>query len=569
MATTAPRKRGFPTHQLFVLSLCRICEPISFCSILPYIYYMTESFGIAKNENEIAIYAGMVTSAFAFAEFTTGMMWGRISDKFGRKPVLIMGLVGTMLSMLMFGFAKSFPMALIARAIGGGLNGNVGVIQTTVAELATEKEYQARAFAVMPFIWCLGSIIGPTLGGLLAEPVKRYPAVFHPGGVFEEYPYLLPSLVSASILVVGIIIGTLFLEETHQILREKPDIGVRAGRKIVGFFKRHSSSRGNIKGPKGYSSPHNQQEEGLLVSGGSEYSTFANAPTTNITEEEQVRKRPPTTKTFTTPVVLLIVSYGILAYHTMGAEQIFPVFLATPRSPEPPHHLFKFTGGFGLDTQSIGFILAVQGVASMIIQFFFFPLIVEHFGILSVYRFCMFLYPISYLIVPYIDFLPPSLSMAGVYAVLLVKIVFAVLSYPCNAILLTNAAPSLLVLGTINGIAASTASICRAFGPAITGVIYTQGLDLGMVGLAWWANAGVCVLGGIQCLWMEEGDFYSNHQTGEVVTDGETGRSVVARTTRFVAGEECNEHTMAHKVADEEDANSFTEEADMGGRERS
>jgi len=97
---------------------------------------------LQKNANEIAVYAGMVTSAFAFAEFTTGMMWGRISDKFGRKPVLIMGLVGTMLSMLIFGFAKSFPVALIARAVGGALNGNVGVIQTTVAELATEKEYQ-------------------------------------------------------------------------------------------------------------------------------------------------------------------------------------------------------------------------------------------------------------------------------------------------------------------------------------------------------------------------------------------------------------------------------------------
>jgi len=503
---------------------------------------------LQKNENEIAVYAGMVTSAFAFAEFTTGMMWGRISDKFGRKPVLIMGLVGTMLSMLIFGFAKSFPVALIARAVGGALNGNVGVIQTTVAELATEKEYQgmlnrstisgvrmmddaqnclARAFAVMPFIWCLGSIVGPALGGLLAEPVKRYPAVFHPGGVFEEYPYLLPNLVSASILVVGIIIGTLFLEETHQILREKPDIGVRTGRKIVGFFKRRSSSGGNIKGPKGYSSPSGQQEEGLLASAGSEYSTFANAPATNITEEEQVRKRPPTTKTFTTPVVLLIVSYGILAYHTMGFEQLFPVFLSTPRSAEPPHHPFKFTGGFGLETQSIGFILSVQGVASMAIQFFFFPPIVEHFGTLSVYRFCMFLYPISYLIVPYIDFLPPSLSMAGVCAVLLVRIAFAVLAYPCNAILLTNAAPSLLVLGTINGIAASTASICRAFGPTITGLIYTQGLELGMVGLAWWANAGVCVLGGIQCLWMEEGDFDSSHQAGEVLTGGETGRSVV------------------------------------------
>ncbi|PWW78563.1 MFS general substrate transporter [Tuber magnatum] len=579
MATTVPRKKKeFPTRQLFVLSLCRICEPISFCSIFPYIYYMIESFGSVKNANEIAVYAGMVTSAFAFAEFTTGMMWGRISDKFGRKPVLIMGLVGTMFSMFIFGFAKSFPVALIARAVGGALNGNVGVIQTTVAELATEKEYQARAFAVMPFIWCLGSIIGPALGGLLAEPVKRYPAVFHSGGVFEEYPYLLPNLVSAIILVVGIIIGTLFLEETHEILREKPDIGVRTGRKIVKFLGgRGSCSGGKIGGIEGYGSLPGE-EGGLLASGGSEYSTFPNAPATNIGGEGEVRKRPPITKTFTAPVIMLIVSYGILAYHTMGFEQLFPVFLSTPRSAEPPHHLFKFTGGFGLDTQSIGLILSVQGVVSMAIQFFLFPPVVDHFGTLSVYRFCMFLYPISYLIVPYIDFLPPSLSMAGVGAVLLVRVTFSVLAYPCNAILLTNAAPSLLVLGSINGIAASAASLCRAFGPTITGIIYTQGLDWGMVGLAWWVNAGVCVLGGIQCLWMKGGGFGGDNKTGEIVTDEEVGWSVaveaeVAHTTDtgLVAGDEwISELAIARKVASEEVANSFGEGGNTGGgREQS
>lgn len=97
-----------------------------------------------------------MTSAFAFAEFTTGVVWGGISDRYGRKPVLIMGLVGTMLSMILFGFSTSFPMAVVARAVGGALNGNVGVLQTTVAELATEKEHQAKAFAVMPFTWCLG-----------------------------------------------------------------------------------------------------------------------------------------------------------------------------------------------------------------------------------------------------------------------------------------------------------------------------------------------------------------------------------------------------------------------------
>lgn len=70
------------------------------------------------------------------------MWWGRISDKVGRKPILIGGLAGTLVSMMIFGFAKSFPVALIARAAGGFLNGNIGVIQTTVAEMVPGKENQ-------------------------------------------------------------------------------------------------------------------------------------------------------------------------------------------------------------------------------------------------------------------------------------------------------------------------------------------------------------------------------------------------------------------------------------------
>ena len=60
---------------------------------------MIMSFNITSNDDQIAVYAGMVTSAFAFAEFSTGVLWGRLSDKIGRKPVLIGGLAGTALSM--------------------------------------------------------------------------------------------------------------------------------------------------------------------------------------------------------------------------------------------------------------------------------------------------------------------------------------------------------------------------------------------------------------------------------------------------------------------------------------
>lgn len=131
-------------------------------SIFPYIYYMVKSFKITDDERQIAMYAGMVTSAFAMAEFLASIFWGRLSDRVGRKPVLLTGLTGTGISMVIFGFAPSLPIALLARFLGGILNGyvfkscfhvkvwgvpnvwfrNIGVLQTTVAEVITVEKHR-------------------------------------------------------------------------------------------------------------------------------------------------------------------------------------------------------------------------------------------------------------------------------------------------------------------------------------------------------------------------------------------------------------------------------------------
>jgi MFS family permease len=92
-------------------------------SIFPYIYFMIQSFKITEDEKQIAMYAGMVTSAFAIAEFLASIFWGRLSDRVGRKPILITGLAGTGISMLVFGFSQNLAMALLARFLGGVLNG--------------------------------------------------------------------------------------------------------------------------------------------------------------------------------------------------------------------------------------------------------------------------------------------------------------------------------------------------------------------------------------------------------------------------------------------------------------
>jgi MFS family permease len=84
---------------------------------------------------------------------------------YGRKPIVLLGLLGTVSATFVFGFSKSFAQALIARTAAGLVNGNVGVIRTMVAEMVVEKAHQARAFSVMPFVWSAGSILGPVLGG--------------------------------------------------------------------------------------------------------------------------------------------------------------------------------------------------------------------------------------------------------------------------------------------------------------------------------------------------------------------------------------------------------------------
>jgi hypothetical protein len=192
-----------------------------------------------------------------------------------------------------------------------------------------------------------------------------------------------------------------------------------------------------------------------------------------------------------------------------------PVFLSEGRSQIKQVLPFKISGGFAFSTKTIGFMMAVQGIYSMIAQLWLFPFIVRRIGTLAAFRLVMIIWPLLYFAVPYLVLLPEQLQTTGIYVALLTKITFHVIAFPSNAILLTNAAPSKAVLGTINGVAASTACLARAFGPTVTGSIHSLGLKVGCNGLAWWAGGIVCAIGALESFWMEEADNRTDHASEE------------------------------------------------------
>ncbi|KAK5110608.1 hypothetical protein LTR62_005647 [Meristemomyces frigidus] len=520
MAQTSSRGRhdtqAFPLKQMMVLGLCRICEPIAFMSIFPYVYYMIESFHITSNSNRIALFAGAVTSAFALTECVAGPFWGRLSDKYGRKPILLTGIAGTGLSMLLFGFSKDLNTALLARALGGLLNGNIGVLQTTVAEVITVEAHQARAYAIMPFVWCLGSIIGSALGGTLADPVRNYPSLFTKGTIFEEYPYLLTNLVCAGVVIFSLIIGLLFLEETHEDKKERRDLGRELGDKIFGKCSSREGP-GSLGGKEGF--PEEilvlMVDEDLPPDYCSTASSPVLPPTTNLPPPSYHSidgsrascevGRESADMSLEDVEEALLPTERVVKRHTISAEQLLPVLFSMPESSTPPSLPFKFVGGFALPTKAIGGILAAQGLIQMVATMLVFPLVSRKLGSLTTYRLVVLSYPLLYLVVPYLTMVPAKWRMVAVWFVIVWKVTAQAFAFPSSNIMLANSAPSTKVLGTLNGVASSAASGMRAFGPTVSGLLQSAGLSVGVLGLPWWMNALIaCTGAGVSMLMVEE-----------------------------------------------------------------
>ncbi|MFO0949851.1 MAG: MFS transporter [Isosphaeraceae bacterium] len=137
---------------------------------------------------------GLLFAAYPACQLVAGPVLGRLSDRYGRRPVLIFSQAGTALSFLLLGLAWSFPVLLLARALDGASGGNILVAQAYVADVTT-PENRSKGLGLIGMAFGLGFVLGPLLGGLLLklpiDPYWRLRVPFLVGAVFSTIAWVL------------------------------------------------------------------------------------------------------------------------------------------------------------------------------------------------------------------------------------------------------------------------------------------------------------------------------------------------------------------------------------------
>jgi MFS family permease len=476
-------------------------------SVFPYLPEMIESFGIPQND--IARWAGLTSATFSICQSFTGIPWGAASDKFGRKPIILLGLCNTMITTLFWGFSTSLPMAITARALQGLGSGNVGILRTTVAELCPWKELQPRAFSIMPVVYTIGAIIGPTLGGALSNPLHIDPQKPRGSRFFERFPYSLPNLIIACFFTFGILVGWLFLKESLETKKHERDLGLITGAKITAWVRKifHMPEQ----------QTDNTEREPLLAhkkAVDDEEQPSSDTPA-NITPQGPPKLR----EVLNYQTTLNLVAYTLLALYSLAYDQLLPVFMHHPpmANDDPRVSLpLKFAGGFGIGSRRIGAIFTFLAVASMIFQFFMFPPLAQKLGVLRCLRISFLIYPFVFFVTPFVSLLPSQLSKEiAMVTLLMFRGLGGTFAFPTSTILLTNSASSLRILGTVNGLATTVSAVGRAVGPAMGGSLFTLGVKHGYIILPFWTLTVISLIGSIPTWWLVEGKGFGDDPEDE------------------------------------------------------
>jgi MFS transporter, DHA1 family, tetracycline resistance protein len=182
------------SRPLLVIFLTIFVNLIGFGIIIPLLPFYAETFGASP----IAI--GMLFASFSLCQLIASPLLGHWSDLWGRRPVLIFSLIGTVVSFVMLALAHSLAMLFAARIVDGLSGGNISTARAYIGDISTEAN-RARSFGILGAAFGLGFIVGPGLGGL-----------------FARISYTAPIWAAAIITIAAAVLAWVWLPETvHRV----------------------------------------------------------------------------------------------------------------------------------------------------------------------------------------------------------------------------------------------------------------------------------------------------------------------------------------------------------------
>lgn len=349
----------------------------------------------------------------------------------------------------------------------------------------------ARAYSVMPFVWSIGTIIGPCIGGTFSDPASTFPSHFAKDGLFGRFPYLLPNLICAGLLLASILTGYFLLEETHPNMQPRVSF---PGDTYVSDETPLMATADAIKAP--------------AVDLRAEIYGTLNDNIDRTDAEWQCQKcqntKMNTPKSLTKCITALIIALGIYNYHSMTYDHLLPILLEDDRGDIDlistyTQSILPASGGLGLSIRTVGMIMSVNGVIALFIQAVVFPFAAERLGVFRLFLLVTILQPVAYFPMPYLTLLPDHLLFMAIYVCLTIRNLLQIIEYPLLLILIKEATPNRSILGRVNGLAASIGAACRTIAPPVAGYLYTLGNQVGLEGLAWYGSGLAALVGAVQC----------------------------------------------------------------------
>ncbi|ORY58748.1 major facilitator superfamily domain-containing protein [Pseudomassariella vexata] len=429
-------------RNFFFISCVVLAEPVSSTVLLPFIYFMVKGFGYSGGE--IGFRAGIITSSFFVVQMFSNPIWSLLSDRVGRKPCLVLGLLGTAVSMVAFGMSPNLTWAIASRSMCGLMNGNSPIARTVVGELseATGMD-KAKAFSLFGFCLAAGWTIGPLIGGTLADPTNHF-GLQGPYNVLKTYPWLLPCLFIAVYNVVVVTLTCIYMDETSSLTSTKA------------IQENHDRVRTHCETDP-LLSEHDQ-------------ATRESSHTSNDSQAEEMDVPRINFRRIQGLSMLTAICYFI---HIICFDELFPLFAASS---------LEVGIGLSFNPRDIARALLFAGPA-MFGSLLVFSTLHRRYGSRTLYRSTAVVFTIVY---PLFSMLPHLAGSTGGSSLWILLTPLVMLRYAAMVIGLASiqiifndvAAPSERAF--LNGLAQSVGSFARAIGPTLGGTVWSWSVSNGL-----------------------------------------------------------------------------------------